>query len=624
MRNPRGPMGAFLGAFACALTLAAHLGAQEAPDAAPPATLEALRESIDTILSDSVIPGASVVIIEDRAIAEVHHYGVADRESLQAVTADTVFRAGSISKSLTGIAAMMLVEQGAIALDAEVRAWLPEIELDNPWRETEPVRLVHLLEHTAGFNDIAFRHYLIEGGGMPLGEAVQRFGPYRSRWRPGTLTSYSNQGPIVAARMLEIAAGEPLDSFVARHITTPLGMATASWRYDPDRAARQPLASSYRPDGVTPERFVDTPAWPSGGLNITAIDLARLPLLLLGRGTLDGTTLLSPASVARIETPRSNDAARQGLRHGYGLGNVVKPGGKAVFFGHDGSIDGFVATFAYAPELGGGWVVMANATSGAIYDVADAIREYLERDLGPPNVEPIAEPAGEIENWAGQYQVLTPRRALLAGLIGLTQWEGAVVNDGQLRFRGATWLPVGGARWQQEDAAVPGLVVLDRDGQRRIQTAMSAYRQVPAVEMWIKLLALGGFALLLVVSIPHAIAVAYAGVRGRLADRGGAALRIWPLTAFYGVVGTVVITLALFQTGDLEFIGRPTWAAWGLFAWSAFVPLWILLAALSLFRRRPGAGRFASGLAASYVLFAALGCVYLAVHGWIGLRLWNA
>ena len=486
-----------------------------------------------------------------------------------------------------------------------------------PGRQLTPVRLVHLL----GFNDIAFHHYLLEGGGMPLAEAVERFGPYESRWRPGTLTSYSNQGPIVAARMLEIAAGEPFEAYMQRQVIQPLGMPSAVWRGGPALESR--MARSYRPDGVTEERFIDTPGWPSGGLNVTPRDLARLPLLMLGRGTLDDTELLSPASVDRIETPQSSDAARFGLRR-YALGNQVMPRGRAIFFGHDGSIDGFVASYAYAPSLGAGYVIMANATSDAIVEVAGRVRSYLERDVAPLAVEPVEGDAIGAEDWAGQYQSLTPRRSLLAGLLGLTQWEGVTFADNVLRFLGSNWMPVGNAEWQRTDAAVPELILVELDGERRLQTGTSTYRQVSPLEMWTKLVVLAGYALLLMISVPHVILVAWSGARGRLAGRGGSAMRLLPMAALYGVAGVVVYTLALFQTGDLEFLGRPTLAAWGLFAWSALAPLWVVMALASLWPRRPGAGRAATALAASYTIFALVACAYLAVHGWIALRLWTA
>ncbi|MEE4329423.1 MAG: serine hydrolase domain-containing protein [Wenzhouxiangella sp.] len=598
------------------------LGAHAAEEA-PPRDLAALDRAVQEVLESSTIPGASIVVIEDRSVAWVRHFGVADRDSGRPVEDATVFRAGSISKSLTGIAAMMLVEEGAIALDAPARALIPDLDLHNRWADIDPVRLVHLLEHTAGFNDIAFRHYLLEGGGMPLAEAVRQFGPYRSRWRPGTLMSYSNQGPIVAARMLELAAGESFEAFMRRRVTEPLGMRSASW--NAADAARAPLASSYRPDGLTPERFVDTPGWPSGGLNVTALDLARLPLLLLGRGTLDGERLLAPASVERIEKPGSGTGARAGLIHGYGLGNVVMANGKARFHGHDGSIDGFVATFAYAPDLGAGYVIMANATSEAIFDLAAQIRAYLERDVPSPVVE-AAETAPEagLETWAGQYQVMTPRRALLAGLIGLTQWEGASFDEGRLRFRGDSWINLGDGLWQRESAVVPELVSTMVDGQARLHTATATYRRVSAVEMWTRIGLMAGFVLLLVISVPHLILMAVSGLRGRLGERGGPGLRLWPMAALYSVAGVVVYAMALLQTGDLEFIGRPTAAAWGLFAWSMLTPLMVVLGVAGFVRRGSGSGRAARALALGYLAMAAIACAYLLAHGWIGLRLWTA
>jgi CubicO group peptidase (beta-lactamase class C family) len=370
-----------------------------AAKAVTPTTVAALDMAIKRALTADGVPGASIVVIERGQVVFSQHYGVADIATGRPVSADTIFRAGSISKTLTALGIMRLVEQGRLTLASPVHQLLPEWNVQNAWSDRNPIRLAHLLEHTAGLDDIRFRHYLIEGRNITLKQAVPLFGPYTLRWQPGQGTAYSNAGPIIAGRVIERASGQDFEQFMAKTITEPMGMASARWGRDPAQAKR--LATSYQQDGRTPEPFVETPARPSGSLSATAADLARLPLLLLGRGEIDGQQLLSGDAVKRLETPATSAAAGAGVRIGWGLGLRMEANGRALFYAHDGSIDGFVARFAYSPALGAGYVVMANKASQAALEAAAHIRSYLERDLPPVAVVASAVSAAERIAWGG-------------------------------------------------------------------------------------------------------------------------------------------------------------------------------------------------------------------------------
>lgn len=587
-----------------------------------PASLPALDAAVAKVLADARVPGAALVVIEDGRVVFSRNYGVSDLSTRAPVVDDTVFRAGSISKSFTSIGVMTLVEEGRLSLDAEVATLLPDLAIRNPWRERDPVRLVHLLEHTAGLDDIGFRHYLLEGRDIPLSEAVDLYGPYRSRWRPGTRTSYSNAGPIMAGRVIEAVSGERFQDFMARRLTDRLGMTSASWTMTPQMAGR--LSRSYSARDLTEERFMDIPGRPSGSLNVTARDLARLPLLMLGRGTLDGVTYFTPATADRLETPAGNDAARAGLRYGYALGNVADTRGRTVFHGHDGSIDGFVATYAYAPQIGAAYVLMANRASDEVLEAAQLVRRYLERDVAAPVAVSQIIPERDRRAWAGQYQTLTPRRHLLAAVIGLTQWEGASFEDDTLLFKGQRWTHVGDGLFQAEGEAAPSLAILETDEGIRIQSGIGAHRRVPDLEMSVKLAALVLFVAALVSALAYACLWAPSAFMGRLHDRGGVALRLWPCLAILLSAASALVPLALLQTDDLMVLGRPSAAGWLAFAVTLAAPFATVVAAILAARPARNANRVSRILAVFCTLLAATACIYLAGQGWTGLRIWHA
>jgi CubicO group peptidase (beta-lactamase class C family) len=612
--------GACVACFEVAAALACPTGKTASPT---PDSLPALDAAIAGCLKSGGIPGASVVVIEHGRIVMARDYGLADRERHQPVSPDTVFRAGSISKTLTAIAVMQLVERGRVQLDAPMFKLMTEWKVQGTADPAYPLRLEHLLEHTAGLDDIRYRHYLIEGRDITLTQALPLFGPYSTRWSPGTGTAYSNAGPIVVGRLIEQLGGDPFEVHMARAVTGPLGMTSARWMRDAAQA--NVLAASYQSDGRTPEPYVETPGRPSGSLSTTSRDLARLPLMLIGRGMLDGQHLLAETSIERMERPATSVAAARGVPIGWGLALRADADGRTVFFGHDGSIDGFVARFAYAPRLGAGYVVMANATSDAAIDAGRLVRSYLERSLAAPSPTIVPTSADQRRRWAGEYQSFTPRQELLRAVIGLTQWEGASFDGEMLKFEGARWVHVGDGKFQKPGAAAPALLFVDRDRGVEAHTHDGAKRRIGSAEMAAKL---GGISLTVLALLAGLCALpvwALAASRGRLVAYGGLAPRLWPLAALWSAVAVPVGVLSLLGSGDLALLGRPS--AWGyaVYAASWLAPVVAVVAAVALWRLRAARwGRTARAFAWIQLTLTVMLLGWLTAHGWIGLRVWDA
>jgi CubicO group peptidase (beta-lactamase class C family) len=612
-----------------ALLCLAGLGAKAAEPAPPPKTLPALESAIGQTLLAAGVPGAAVLVIEHGRIVLALGHGVADLATGRPATPDTVFRAGSISKTFTAMAALALAEDGRLALQAPMAELLPEWAHDNPWAATDPVRLVHLLEHSAGLDDVRYRHYLLDSASLPLAQGLPAFGPYAVRWRPGSGTAYSNSGPLVVGRAIERAAGSDFATFVTTRLTAPLGMASARWTRSEDIAPR--LARSYGSDGRTPEPFVETPARPSGSLNISARDLAQLPRVLLGRGLLDGVRVLDASSVERMENPVTGaTAGGKSPVLGWGPGLQADVAGRAVFYGHDGSIDGFVARFAYAPALGAGYVVMANALSEAPLVVAAQVRGYLERGLPVPpgGGQPVS--AEDRAAWAGQYQSITPRQELLRGLIGLTQWEGARFDGDVLHHAGRRWYHQGQGVFRAEGAAAPGLVFRPAPqagavGGMLAHTHDGSRRRVPWWEAAIKIGSLGALGFVLPLSLLMAPLWAWAAWRGRFGAagmrRGALAVRLLPAVALWAAVAVPLGVLTLLGTADLAWLGRPTAVGWSVAALGLLAPLLWLAGVAALWRTAaPLRTRLHAGL---HLLLAALLVGWMGAHGWLGLRIWQ-
>src|SRR5262249_16945380 len=156
-----------------------------------------------------------------------------------------------------------------------------------------------------------FQHYPLAGP-VPLRQAVEMYGPYRSRWKPGTYAQYSNAPPVMAGYLVEKASGMSWADFTRTRIFEPLGMTSAHWTLTPDIADR--IAKRYSgADASIEEPYVDIVGKPAGSLDITPSDLAKLALFLINRGNVNGKQLLKPESVARIETTTTTIAVQNGL-----------------------------------------------------------------------------------------------------------------------------------------------------------------------------------------------------------------------------------------------------------------------------------------------------------------------
>src|SRR6187402_3061654 len=209
-----------------------YLSAQEADKDPWPRTVEDFRTAVQTVLSDTGVPGAGLALVRMSGVEWAGGVGLADRDRKTPVTADTHFRAGSISKSFIASAIVQMYLDDEIDLDTPVSEIASEIRIDNAWEPAHPVRVIHLLQHTAGFDDMHFNemYNLKDPPDMPL-ERVLAINPSSRvvRWQPGTRMSYSNPGYAIAGYLIEKVTGEKYEDRIAEKIFKPAGMPTSSF-----------------------------------------------------------------------------------------------------------------------------------------------------------------------------------------------------------------------------------------------------------------------------------------------------------------------------------------------------------------------------------------------------------
>jgi len=297
-----------------------------------PARLERLNRHFARYVDDGRLPGWLITVSRYGRLAHVSRRGFRDIEAGLEVEPDTLWRIYSMTKPVTSVAAMMLYEEGALELTDPVSAFIPSfadvrVHTGGPDLHpvtvpaTEPVRVWHLLTHTAGLTygfhrvhpvDALYRAAGFEWAPPEVGlaQACDIWAGIPLLFEPGSDWNYSVATDVLG-RVIEVVSGQRLDEFLAARILRPLGMPDTSFSVGDGDAAR--LAALYTPgaDGTAVRLDAlgnaarEPPAMLSGGAGLvsTAADYHRFTQMLLHHsdspaGELDGTRLLSPRTVS--------------------------------------------------------------------------------------------------------------------------------------------------------------------------------------------------------------------------------------------------------------------------------------------------------------------------------------
>jgi CubicO group peptidase (beta-lactamase class C family) len=374
------------------------------PPVTPPSSIDELRKRVAEILEREDVPGVAIALVGRDGPIWIGGVGVADETTRVPVDANTVFRVASITKSFVGLGVMKLVEQGKLDLDRPLNQLLPGA-VDNRWEDVAPVTLGHVLEHTAGLDDMHFNEVFTADDAMEPAVALAINPRSRVvRWRPGTRPSYSNVGYSLAGRAIELATGERFDVWLKREVLAPLGMRDADFRRTDALAAH--LATGYV-DRHRASPFNPIAHRPAGALLASATDLAKLVQALLG----GGAPIVSPAGLARIEHAATLPFPHTDIE--YGLGNYGDVSHPVKGRGHDGGLPGFLSELRYFPELGKGYAILFNATHSlrAYVEVRRLVFAYLAQGRAVPT-----EPAVAADLGADFFAFANPRHALLGFL----------------------------------------------------------------------------------------------------------------------------------------------------------------------------------------------------------------
>ena len=435
---------------------------QPAPDAHPaPAPHVLVKEDLEAFF-DGIIPlqlersdvaGATVLVMHGSETLLRKGYGFSDLKAKQAVDPQTtMFRLASISKLFTWTAAMQLVEQGKLDLDADVSRYL-----DFPLHGAGPITLRNLMTHTTGFEETV-RDIIVTDPKkyLPLREFLIQNQPHRL-FAPGTVPEYSNYAVGMGSYIVQRVSGERFEDYVAAHIFVPLGMTHSTFFQPPPKALQelpsQGYPSSTRDPAIGFEIF--SPAG-AGGISSTAADMGRFGQMLLNGGELDGQRILKQDSLIEMWKPqfRANDQLPP-----IGLGFYQVWRNDLKWIGHQGDLVAFHSLFFVEPQQKLVLFISYNSAGSAAKTRAELLDAFSDRYFPAGLQQPFtATTARNLQDIEGTYQATRRADSTILKLFALlgqahakVDKEGVLHIDKSKDLRGHpfSWKPIGRDLWQQ-------------------------------------------------------------------------------------------------------------------------------------------------------------------------------
>jgi D-alanyl-D-alanine carboxypeptidase len=314
------------------------------------------------------IPGLALAVIKDGRVVKAQGYGLANVETGSPITAETVFKIGSLSKPIIAMGIMLLVEEGKISLEDRASRFLdgtPET-----WKD---ISIRNLLSHTSGIVREApgFDRARIQTNA----EVIKTAYPVALGFRPGDKYEYCNVGYFVLAEIIDRVSGQPWSEFLANRIFTPLGMAsTRTTTVDeiiPNRS------NGYGFGAIGSKKLMNARVTlavrPCGAFLSTLADLIKL------EAALNGKEFLKPETRRAMWTPFRFNNGKDSM---YGLGWRVEDINGVKRIGHAGNLDGFKSFFARFPDNGLTIITLTNLDQVEPYQLSKDISSHYIPALG--------------------------------------------------------------------------------------------------------------------------------------------------------------------------------------------------------------------------------------------------
>jgi CubicO group peptidase (beta-lactamase class C family) len=618
----------FITALLSTIALCASLAKAETETS--PQTLDELKVAIEKIRTETNTPAVGIALVGKDGPLWIAGLGEADIEQHTLADENTLFRIGSVSKMFAALAVLKLQQEGKLNLNDKVRDLVPEIQFENQWEETHPVRIAHLLEHTTGWDDIHLVEYAYSApDSMSTKEGLDYHPDSRtSRWIPGTRHAYCNAGAAVVAYIVEKITGKKYEDYIADTFFKPLNMPSTS--YFQTDLYKQKGATLYTNNKA--ENYWHIIYRAAGSINSSPKDMANFVQFLLARGAIQNQQLIPSAAMDRMEVSATTLGSASGLTAGYGLANYTN-GYKdfhVAFRGHNGGVFGGLTELSYNNELEIGYVFMINAGNWLAFDkISKTIRAYLLKDNAVTKPQPIALPE-KFKTLNGYYAPINHRQHMTRFMNRIFGVMNFHTEDTYLHREPL----LGGWEAPSKDYAINDDYLIDQwtglpsialvndpvEG-NAVQVGADLFKAVSAVSVFSLL---GLYFSLGIISLLSVLAIIFWGCRGlakKIPADASVWIRIWPLLTSFLLLGNIV---CLSMAGAfMQAAASVSPLSITVYLLSIAYPLFALASAIVLIKYKNQAiSKWIYGYAIIYTGLHLLMAAHLTYYGIFALKLW--
>src|SRR5215217_640438 len=352
---------ALIVSLAAILTTLSPINLEQTPPQAN-TKFDAIDDYVRARLNDLRMPGAALGIVKNGEGVHLQRFGSPKKDE-RAVTVETPFKIGSMSKSFTALSIMQLVEAGKIELDAPVQQYLPEFRVADP-EASKRITVRHLLNQVSGIPTSAGMNYVFrtDTGEDALEREVARSKNVKLTHDPGTTFQYSNRNYTTLGLLIKVVSGQSYEDYVQAHVLQPLGMQQSFTHLDD--AKNHGLATGHQywfnrpvPGGGLLENRATTP---TGLLTASVEDMSAWLIVHLNHGVYNGTRVLSASGIDQLHTgiaPMTEDSR-------YAMGWYETNINGAPVVTHNGDTGDFHSTAVLSPSTGWGVVLLMNGSNG--------------------------------------------------------------------------------------------------------------------------------------------------------------------------------------------------------------------------------------------------------------------
>ncbi|WP_445357016.1 serine hydrolase domain-containing protein [Microbulbifer sp. ANSA002] len=338
-------------------------------------------------------PGVAVIVSKKGKVIFQGAYGLANLEHNIPLTANSVFRLGSITKQFTAAAIMMLQEQGKLSLTDNIHKYAPDFPT-----EGSDVTIEHLLTHTSGIaNYTEDEEIFAKEIQLPttIDDMLIRFAKHPMKFKPGEQMRYSNTGYVLLGKIIEVASGQSYADFIDENIFKKVGMKSSYYggsKVIPNRANGYDTS----PDGVVNAMYIDM-MWPhaAGALLSTVIDLD-----IWFKALRDGEVLSKESYQKMIEPFRLNDDSMSNYGYGLGIGKL----NEYDMVAHSGGIPGFATDAFYIPSEDLYIAVLSNLSSRNPSLISKLLAAEV-LDIPVPKFKSVELDESKVKELLGSYKI---------------------------------------------------------------------------------------------------------------------------------------------------------------------------------------------------------------------------